>query len=252
MTRTRPAQLAAILGIIAGTIVGVWHLQLPTGVVGEVRVQDDDRAERILEKLDKDIADERATHHAPELGYTLDPAAFLVRTTEMYRLDQLVRTWEPPGRLPPEIRRRVWSGIAKRMVEIDAKHTRELKRWVRRNEWPTLSVYGKRAMMNAWLLAQHADQDRAFQKVVLRQMIERARQGEIEKWQPAYLWDRVAVGEKRLQIFATQGRCVARNAWEAWPFVDPPKLDRRRAKVGLEPYAQYRKRASKMCKNFRR
>ena len=259
MKLARPTHLAAILGIIAGTLVGVCHMHLAQevvgGVVGDVRIHDGDprdKADEILARLDTDLQNERLTHRAPKLGTTLAPAAFEARTTEMFRLDQLVRTWEPPRRMSKEVRQLVWNGIATRMLEIDGAHTRELKRWVRRNEWPTRSAYGRRSMLNAWLIVQHADHDLEFQKVVLRQLGDRARRGEASKSHYAYLWDRVAVNEKRLQKFATQGRCVAPNAWEAWPSVEPAKLDQRRARMGLEPYADYRRRASKMCANFRR
>jgi hypothetical protein len=252
MRLNRPAQLAAILGIVAGTIVGVWHLRLPTGVVGEVRVYDEDRADQILAELDRAIADERASHVAPRLGTTLEPKDFRARTTEMVRLDQLVRTWEPEEPIPPELRQKVWNGLWERVKAVDKQHTRELERWVRRNEWPTLSQVGRTGMRNAWLIAQHADHKVAFQKVVLRQLGDRARRGEAERWQYAYLWDRVAVNEKRLQRFATQGRCVARDAWEAWPFERPVLVDKRRAKMGLDTYAEYRARMSANCANLRR
>ena len=49
---------------------------------------------------------------------------------------------------------------------IDKQNNAELKRIIREYGWPTISLVGKKASSNAWLLAQHADKDQKFQPFV--------------------------------------------------------------------------------------
>lgn len=55
----------------------------------------------------------------------------------------------------------------------------------------------------------------------------------------AYLYDRVAIAEKRPQRYGTQGRCTGPAKWEPYPSENPDGLDKRRAEVGLNSEAEY-------------
>jgi len=49
-------------------------------------------------------------------------------------------------------------------------HTARLKALVKANGWPHLSLVGAEASQAAWLLVQHADTDRSWQREALEQM----------------------------------------------------------------------------------
>src|ERR1017187_4167812 len=53
---------------------------------------------------------------------------------------------------------------------IDKKHTARLKSIIKEYGWPTITLVGERASRAAWLLVQHADHDRGFQKDCLKIM----------------------------------------------------------------------------------
>mgnify|MGYP001595563003 CR=1 FL=1 len=50
----------------------------------------------------------------------------------------------------------------------DKKNTTELKKIIKKYGWPTIPLVGKRASFCAWLLVQHADHHRQFQKIELK------------------------------------------------------------------------------------
>ena len=53
------------------------------------------------------------------------------------------------------------------MQQADTENTAWLKGIVNKQGWPTISDIGKDGFNAAWLLVQHADTDRAFQKQCL-------------------------------------------------------------------------------------
>ncbi|MFI6396196.1 DUF6624 domain-containing protein [Nonomuraea sp. NPDC050540] len=90
----------------------------------------------------------------------------------------------------------------------------------------------------AWLFAQHADHDVAFQRRCLDLLRKAVAAGQAELSQVAYLTDRVRVADGRPQLYGTQyhepdGRLQPR------PIEDLDRLDERRAEMGLGPHAAY-------------
>lgn len=55
---------------------------------------------------------------------------------------------------------------------VDRRNTERLREVVSQIGWPTISKVGKEASQDAWLLAQHADHDPAFQRQCLELMVE--------------------------------------------------------------------------------
>jgi hypothetical protein len=92
----------------------------------------------------------------------------------------------------------------------------------------------------AWLLAQHADRDRPFQKRCLGLLQKAVKAGEASGQDLAYLTDRVRVGEGKKQRYGTQFRTV-NGKMEPYPIEDEASVDRRRKEVGLGTLAEYRK-----------
>ncbi|MEH6437048.1 DUF6624 domain-containing protein [Massilia sp. DD77] len=88
---------------------------------------------------------------------------------------------------------------------VDRTNTERLKSWVARCGWPDKTRDGDQAAGHAWLLTQHADHDRPFQKRMLALIEEAAmRAGESAGKNFAYLYDRIAVAEQRPQHYGTQ------------------------------------------------
>ena len=137
----------------------------------------------------------------------------------------------------------IWREIARR----DNDNTRWLKGKVAKDGWPRRSVVGAEAAHAAWLLAQHADRDPAFQLQALRLMEPLVAANEVTPKDYAYLYDRV-VGELRgRQRYGTQMICTG-GKFAPQPIEDPANLDKRRLAVGLSAMReQVSKYADRTC-----
>lgn len=164
--------------------------------------------------------------------YTTDMNTELAQKIEqMAKTDQEMRekvrlggTWDPSS----------WD------TSIDKLHTDELKKIIDTHGWPTIDMVGKQASSNAWLLAQHADHDLPFQKIVLSLLI-KAHKNKPDSINPsniAYLTDRVLAAEGKEQEFGTQF-IITDTGLELKPTRDRNTLNARRAQYGLDPVEQY-------------
>lgn len=84
-----------------------------------------------------------------------------------------------------------------------------------------------------------------LQERCLKLLADAAAEGEASPRNVAYLTDRVCVNRGRNQIYGTQfgGRG---DSFAPRPIEDPEHLDKRRASVGLEPFADYEARMHEM------
>lgn len=116
---------------------------------------------------------------------------------------------------------------------LDKLHTEQLKDIIQDIGWPTISKVGKSASEAAWIIAQHAMDDPTFMQhcLVLMKEVE----NEIEKWQIAYLMDRLLMIEGKPQLYGTQYKKDEAGAMRMWKVEDPNQLDVRRKEIGLEP-----------------
>jgi hypothetical protein len=162
----------------------------------------------------------------------------------MYEVDQLLRN--ALGSIPrqlgftPEETAAFQQGLWTELVgPRDVRNTEDMKRIIERHGWLTKSRFGPDIDRRAWLLVQHADLDRPFQREVLALLEPLAATGETNPANFAYLYDRVAVGEGRPQRYGTQGRCMGPGDWDPNPLEDASRVDEWRASVGLPPLAEY-------------
>lgn len=130
------------------------------------------------------------------------------------------------------------SEVLKELNEIDARNLKRMKEIITAHGWPGKSLVGQDGASAAWLLVQHCDQDRPFQKKCL-ELLERIQEGEIEKRHLAYLTDRVLIGEKKKQIYGTQ----LDNTGNPLPMEEADKVDERRKQMGMETLGEYVRRA---------
>ncbi len=137
------------------------------------------------------------------------------------------------GKLKPE-----QMAVMKRIETVDHDNTEWLKGVVNRVGWPGKRLVGDKGGHDAWLLVQHADKDRPFQKRCLALMEKMLGSGEVSKVDYAYLLDRVLVADKKPQRYGTQ-IATTKGEMKPLPCEDPPNLDKRRAAIGLMPMAKY-------------
>lgn len=154
------------------------------------------------------------------------------------------------GTLAPGARGRVLARLMRATCVVDRDNTEWLKADVAANGWFTISASGARASSSAWLMAQHADRDRDFQRHVLSLMEPLVSTGEVSKANYAYLWDRIAVSERRPQRYGTQGRCVARNRWEPNDLEDPAGVEALREVAEIGSLAEYQAHMHQYCADF--
>jgi hypothetical protein len=122
-------------------------------------------------------------------------------------------------------------------ASIDEKNTSRMKQIVADIGWPTVSKVGTTASNMAWLLVQHADHDREFQRDCLALMKTQPAE-DVDVKNIAYLEDRVRVGEGHMQLYGTQFHTV-QGELEPFPIEDQEHVDQRRAEISLNTLAEY-------------
>jgi hypothetical protein len=121
--------------------------------------------------------------------------------------------------------------------EVDAANQVRLKQIVDQYGWPTYAMVGEEAATAAWLLAQHADSDKAFQLKVLALMEPLVQQRQASGKDYAYLYDRTHYPQR----FGTQGGCVSRQEWQPFEIEDIAHVDERRRALDMPLLAAYAK-----------
>lgn len=124
------------------------------------------------------------------------------------------------------------------MARVDFENTQWLKVHVAAKGWPKYTEVGEKAANAAWLLAQHADHDPAFQLQVLRLMEPLLATKEVSAGDYAYLYDRITLKLTGKQRFATQFWCNE-GKMQPRPLEQPDKVDELRAAMQLQPLAEY-------------
>src|SRR5262245_29259221 len=142
-----------------------------------------------------------------------------------------LRNNQPGKGVPPEL---------EKVGKIDADNMKWLKHVVDKHGWPTFTLVGQDGAHAAWLLVQHADRDRKFQRQCLDMMADLVMKGEADKKDFAYLTDRVLLAEGKKQLYGTQFHQV-NGKWEPRPLEAPLTVDDRRKEMGLGTLEEYRK-----------
>jgi len=132
---------------------------------------------------------------------------------------------------------------------IDVANTQRMKEIVEHMGWPTRSKVGSQASEMAWLLVQHADHDRAFQKMCL-ELMKAQSAGELSPANIAYLEDRVRVGKGGPQLYGTQFYADEAGHFGPRPIEDPDHVDERRQAVGLQPLSDYARDVEQSYKQY--
>lgn len=124
-------------------------------------------------------------------------------------------------------------------IVIEKRHTTKLKTIIKEYGWPTISLVGKKASFNAWLLVQHADHDIKFQKKVLKllQKIDRETH-DVDRANIAYLTDRLLIKKKKNQRFGTQFDFNKNGQLVLHPIENKKRVNELREKYDLPPLSE--------------
>ena len=131
-------------------------------------------------------------------------------------------------------------------ASVDKRHTTELRGIINEYGWPTISLVGKKASFNAWLLAQHADHDQKFQEAVLKLLkrVDKESGGkDINRANIAYLTDRLLVKKKEKQQFGTQFDFKKDGRLVLHPVRNLKIIDKLRKEYNLPPLKDFIKMA---------
>ena len=194
---------------------------------------------------------------------THDFKTFAEKLTQMTAIDQSLRKlWGPETESHFENAEELETfkaGVWERATKVDEFNTAELQKMLEGRGWFRDDVDGKGAAGDAWLIAQHADRNPDFQIKALKLIKAEFGAPGVSKSSYAYLYDRVQISwgaademDKRVQRYATQGRCSGPGAWEPFPVEEPDRIDEIRAEVGLGTLADYKSRFKDICQEDQR
>lgn len=123
-------------------------------------------------------------------------------------------------------------------MELEYARSARIAEIIAASGWPGASQVGEDGSAAAWLLVQHADHDIELQERALMLLEGAVAAGEASASHYAYLTDRVCVNLDRRQVYGTQFQGSGAS-FGPLPITDRPRLDKRRARMGLEPFADY-------------
>jgi hypothetical protein len=132
------------------------------------------------------------------------------------------------------------SALREKIQEVDRKNLHALKAIFAKSGFPTVAMVGREGVSTVFLLVQHADADREFQKHAMELAKPLMERSELPRSLYAMLVDRVRLADGKLQLYGTQVKIVDGKV-EALPVEDPERLDTRRRSVALAPEADYLK-----------
>lgn len=132
----------------------------------------------------------------------------------------------------------LFDGYNPKMQACHEKNAAELSKIIKKHGWPTEDMVGDKGAAAAWLIAQHAIGLPDFQRECYKYLDAAAQKGQVPKWQPAYMIDRIRSFEGRGQIYGTQVIWDENGVLNPQPIEDEAGVDQRRASVGLPPLAE--------------
>jgi hypothetical protein len=130
------------------------------------------------------------------------------------------------------------SPLHKKIQEVDRENLAALKVIFVKSGFPTVAMIGRDGVSTVFLLVQHADEDRVFQKHALELAKPLMERRELSRAEYAMLIDRVRMADGKPQLYGTQVKAVDGKV-EMLPVEDRDHLDARRRSMALAPEADY-------------
>lgn len=137
----------------------------------------------------------------------------------------------------------LFDGYHPSMAEVHAKNAAALELIMDEFGWPGKSLVGEKGAETAWIILQHAIGNPKLQRRCLPLLQAAADAGEIPRYQPAYLEDRICCFEERPQRYGTQLDWDENGELSPLPLEDPDRVDDYRDNVGLGPLDERVKQA---------
>lgn len=127
-------------------------------------------------------------------------------------------------------------------VSIDKMNRDRLKEIILEFGFPTRQLVGKEAMQGIFLMIQHSDGDKEWQREQLTNIEKAVKLGDIDGQSYAYLYDRIKINGGEKQLYGTQFKNVdpTNKKVELADTEDVENLDRRRMEVGMMPIQMYK------------
>jgi len=127
------------------------------------------------------------------------------------------------------------------VTSVDLRNRDRLKEIIRDFGFPTRQLVGKDAMQGIFLIIQHSDGDKEWQKEQLPRIEEAVKKGDMDGQSYAYLYDRIKINGGEKQLYGTQFKNVdpVNNTLELAETEDIENLDTRRMEVGMMPIKIY-------------
>jgi hypothetical protein len=126
-------------------------------------------------------------------------------------------------------------------VSTDERNRGRLKEIIGEFGFPTRRLVGKDAMEGIFMMIQHSDGDKEWQKQQLTQIEKAVKQGDMDGQSYAYLYDRIKINGGEKQLYGTQFKNVdlINKTVDLSDTEDIENLDRRRMEVGMMPIQMY-------------
>jgi uncharacterized protein (DUF952 family) len=135
---------------------------------------------------------------------------------------------------------RLFRGYDPEMEAVHKRNAARLREILAEVGWPGRPLVGDQGAEAAWLIAQHAIGEPAFQRRCLALLEDAARRDEVPPWQPAYLLDRIRMLEGWPQVYGTQMAPDDEGRMTVWPIAGRHDLNERRRSVGLRSFEERR------------
>lgn len=127
-------------------------------------------------------------------------------------------------------------------VSLDKMNRDRLKDIIIEFGFPTRQLVGKDAMQGIFLMIQHSDGDKEWQKEQLVNIERAVKQGDMDGESYAYLYDRIKINGGERQLYGTQFKDVdpKNGKVELADTEGVENLDIRRMEVGMMPFEMYK------------
>jgi hypothetical protein len=128
------------------------------------------------------------------------------------------------------------------VINTDEKNRERLKQMIAEYGFPTRKLVGKDAMFGIFLIIQHSDRDKEWQKSQLVNVEKAVKMGDMDGQSYAYVYDRIKINDGEKQLYGTQFANVdlKNKVAELAPTEDMENLDIRRMEMGIMPIEMYK------------
>jgi len=128
-------------------------------------------------------------------------------------------------------------------VTVDERNRNRLKEIFEEYGFPNKKTVGKDAMYGIFLMIQHSDGDKKWQKSQLKNIEIAVKNGDMDGQSYAYLYDRIKINNDEKQLYGTQFSKVdpVNKTVELFETEDIVNLDVRRMKIGMMPIKMFKK-----------